>query len=52
MCNYINKRIIFIVLNFFFIFFNFLVGDDLFKLILIENCILNFKNIKFVISVF
>lgn len=52
MCNYTNKRIIFIALNFFFTFFNLLAGDDLFKLIPTENCTLNFKNTKFVTSAF
>lgn len=52
MCNYTNKSIIFIALNFFFTFFNLLAGDDLFKLIPTENCTLNFKNTKFVTSAF
>lgn len=52
MCNYTNKSIIFIALIFFFTFFNLLAGDDLFKLIPIENCTLNFKNTKFVTSAF
>lgn len=52
MCNYTNKSIIFIALIFFFTFVNLLAGDDLFKLIPIENCTLNFKNTKFVTSAF
>lgn len=52
MCNYTNKSIIFIALNFFLTFFNLLAGDDLFKLIPTENCTLNFKNTKFVTSAF
>lgn len=54
MCNYTNTSIknIFIALTFFFTFFNLLVGDNLLKLIPTENCTLNFKNTKFVTSVF
>lgn len=52
MCNYTNKSIIFIALNFFLTFFNLLAGDDLLKLIPTENCTLNFKNTKFVTSAF
>lgn len=54
MCNYTNtsiKKHLYCT-EFFLTFFNLLAGDDLFKLIPTENCTLNFKNTKFVTSVF